>query len=121
MAKHRDRARDMRNHPTEAECKLWGHLRAQQMRDWKFRRQACIGEYIVDFVTYGCKVIVELDGSQHAQQVQYDNARTKWLESQGFEVVRFWNHEIFEELDAVLEKIHYVCRRRSEEDERKEE
>ena len=95
----------MRNHPTEAEYKLWGHLRARQLGGVKFRRQAPIGNYIVDFVTYELKLIVELDGEQHDKQQAYDEQRTQWLESQGFQVVRFWNAEVFDNIDGILSVI----------------
>ncbi len=99
---HRQRARDLRNHPTEAEYKLWGYLRARQFGNVKFRRQAPIGNYIVDFVSYERRLIIELDGEQHAEQQVYDAQRTEWLESQGFTVVRFWNADVFENIDGVL-------------------
>jgi very-short-patch-repair endonuclease len=90
---------------TDAERHLWSHLRRRQIAEAKFPRQACIGRYIVDFVCFEKKLVIELDGGQHAEQVEYDEQRTNWLTSQGFRVLRFWNHEVFEDLDAVLEVI----------------
>ncbi|MBN1854978.1 MAG: DUF559 domain-containing protein [Pirellulales bacterium] len=90
---------------SDAEQRLWLHLRCCQMNGIKFRRQAPIGAYVVDFVAYGKKLVIELDGGQHSEKKGYDTDRTRWLNSQGFRVIRFWNDQIFEELDGVLEKI----------------
>jgi very-short-patch-repair endonuclease len=90
---------------TDAERHLWRHLCRRQVADAKFRRQACIGRYIVDFVYFEKKLVIELDGGQHTEQVEYDEQRTSWLNSQGFRVLRFWNHEVFEDVDSVLEVI----------------
>ena len=95
---------------TEAERKLWQKLRSKQL-GVKFRRQAPVGEYIVDFLSYDPKMIVELDGGQHALQHEYDAQRTVYLESEGFQVLRFWNNDVFDNLEGVLtvisEKISY--------------
>jgi very-short-patch-repair endonuclease len=93
---YRDLARDLRKNLTDAEQRLGG---------FKFRRQAPIGRFIADFVCFDRKVIVELDGGQHQLHVEEDRTRTEWLESQGFRMLRFWNHEVFEDLDRVLEGI----------------
>jgi very-short-patch-repair endonuclease len=90
---------------TDAERRLWGAIRYRQLGGWKFRRQAPIGSYITDFVCFEKKIIVELDGAQHVEQHQYDAKRTAWFTSEGFRVVRFWNHQVIEELDDVLEVI----------------
>ena len=95
----------MRNEPTEAEYKLWGFLRCSQLNGVKFRRQATIGRYIVDFVSYEVKLIIELDGEQHAAQQAYDDRRTRWLESQGFRVIRFWNDDVLYDPEVVVEAI----------------
>ncbi len=95
----------MRNEPTEAEYKLWGFLRARQLNGVKFRRQAPIGRYIIDFVSYEAKLIIELDGGQHAAQQAYDDRRTRWLESQGFRVMRFWNDDVVVDTEVVVEAI----------------
>jgi very-short-patch-repair endonuclease len=95
---------------TDAERRLWRHIKIRQLDGKKFRRQAPIGDYIVDFVCFGVKLIVELDGGQHASQVQEDDARTAWLNSQGFRVMRFWDYQIFEELEPVLEAIWNAVR-----------
>ena len=72
---------------------------------YKFRRQAPVGKYIVDFLCYRPRLVVELDGGQHQEQADYDNERTRWLESRGFKVIRFWNNQVLEEAEAVEEAI----------------
>ena len=91
----RDFARQLRKTMTGAERLLWYELRAYRFDGRKFRRQASIGDDIVDFVCFEVKLIVELDGGQHASQVEKDDARTAWLVSQGFRIMRFWNFQIF--------------------------
>ncbi len=90
---------------TDAERHLWYRLKAGRFDGWKFRRQWPIGDYIVDFVCFEVKLIVELDGGQHAVLVDRDDSRTEWLNSQGFRVMRFWNYQVFEESDDVMEAI----------------
>ncbi len=102
---HRAGARALRKNPTEAERALWRHIRLRQLEGHKFRRQQSIGSYIVDFVCLENKVIVELDGGQHAGQVTSDAERTAWLEAQGFRVLRLWNHEVLGDIWAVMEAI----------------
>lgn len=98
-------ARKLRKESTEAEKLLWWQLSRRQLEDLKFRRQQPIGKYIVDFVNFEKKLIIELDGGQHANQKDKDNERDNWFRNQGFEVLRFWNNEVFENLDGVLEVI----------------
>jgi very-short-patch-repair endonuclease len=90
---------------TEAEQRLWYHLRHRQVGHYRFRRQAPIGPYIVDFVCFEKRLIIEFDGSQHAVQVDEDTQRADWLNAQGFRVLRFWNDQVFEDGEAVLEAI----------------
>ena len=73
----------------------------RQIGGYKFRRQQPIGPYIVDFVSFERKVIIEVDGGQHSQQTEYDAERTAWLNAQGYRVLRFWNNQILEEVEAV--------------------
>ncbi len=101
----REFARHLRKNMTDAERLLWHHLRHRQLDHGRFRRQAPIGPYIVDFVCFERKLIIELDGGQHALRTEEDEARTRWLNSQGFRVQRFWNNLVFEDRDAVLEAI----------------
>jgi len=102
---HVDRARDLRKQPSDAENRLWYRLRRKSLSGYRFRRQSPIGNYIVDFVCPDVALIVELDGGQHADQQKYDEARTRWLESQGYRVLRFWNNDVLSNTDAVLEQI----------------
>lgn len=99
------RARELRNNPTEAERARWKHLRLRQLEGQKFRRQQPLGRYIVDFVCLETRLIIELDGGQHAGQGASDAERTAWLEAHGFRVLRFWNHEVLRNIDAVKEVI----------------
>ena len=98
-------AKQMRRTPTEAEACLWRLLRAGRLKRYKFKRQAPIAGYIVDFVCFGRKLVIEADGGQHAAQIDSDADRTAWLESRGFAVLRFWNDEILRDTSAVLEAI----------------
>jgi very-short-patch-repair endonuclease len=88
---------------TDAEKKLWALLRNKQFDGVKFRRQQPIGSYIVDFVCFETKLVVELDGGQHASQQVYDTKRTAFLHEQGFVVVRFWNQDVLTNPDGVYE------------------
>ncbi len=90
---------------TDVERLLWSRLRMKQLGGCKFRRQSPIGLYIVDFVCYQKKLIIELDGGQHAENEDYDKKRTDWLEGQGFTVVRFWNTDVLNNIDGVLESV----------------
>ena len=95
------RARELRTNSTDTERALWRHLRLCQLGGYKFRRQQPIGQYIVDFVCLDKRLIIELDGGQHSEKVDYDSARTAWLEAQGFRLLRFWNNQVLDEIDAV--------------------
>ncbi len=99
------RARTLRQQATEAESVLWKHLRGRRLNGYKFRRQVVIEPYIVDFVCLEARLIVEADGGQHAGQTEYDARRTARLESMGYRLMRFWNHEILAELYSVLGQI----------------
>ena len=96
-------ARRLRREPTEAEKHLWQELRLKRM-GVKFRRQAVIGPYIVDFVSFEKKLVIEVDGGQHSETTR-DRGREEWLKNQGFEVLRFWNNEVIGNLEGVFEKI----------------
>jgi very-short-patch-repair endonuclease len=100
-------AKRLRREQTEAEQMLWARLRSMQLEGVKFRRQQPVGVYIVDFVSFGKKVIVEIDGGQHNEEPTRikDEQRTKKLEADGFRVMRFWNTDVLENPDGVLEKI----------------
>jgi len=90
---------------TDAERLLWSRLRGRQVDGCKFRRQHPIGPYVVDFACIERSLVVELDGGQHVDRESEDMARTRSLESDGYSVVRFWDNQVFEELDAVVEAI----------------
>ena len=94
----------MRHEPTEAEAKLWWLLRDRRLANFKFRRQLPIGSYIVDFVCLPAKLIVEADGSQHAES-PYDTTRDAYLRAQGFRILHIWNHDILARPDAVLDAV----------------
>jgi very-short-patch-repair endonuclease len=101
------RARELRENATRAEKKLWSRLRSRQIAGAKFRRQHPIGSYIVDFFCDEALLAIELDGGGHAdaEQKEYDAARTEYLAGQGIRVLRFWNNEVLENTDGVLELI----------------
>lgn len=98
-------AKRMRHASTDAEARLWGHLRAGRLQGFKFKRQQPLGVYIIDFVCFESRLIVEADGGQHVERAEQDAARTAWLESQGFTVLRFWNDVILRDTETVLEAI----------------
>jgi very-short-patch-repair endonuclease len=103
-ANQRSRARVMRGAPTDAELRLWRLLRDGRLNGIKFRRQVPVGPYIVDFLCVGAKLIVEADGSQHAESHR-DTVRDAYLASQGWRVLRFWNNEVLRNREGVLETI----------------
>jgi very-short-patch-repair endonuclease len=98
-------SRRLRKDQTEVEKILWQRLRAKQLCGFKFRRQHPIGKFIVDFVCLEKNLVIELDGGQHDIQRNKDGVRDQWLKDEGFRVLRFWNNEVNEKLEAVLEKI----------------
>ena len=101
-------AKTLRDRSTDAEMLLWRHLRAKQLEGLKFRRQQPIGRYIVDFVCFERKIIVEVDGGQHLNS-DTDKGRDNVLKTQGFKVLRFWNNEVLTDIQGVLEMIRVNC------------
>jgi very-short-patch-repair endonuclease len=97
-------ARGLRKRSTDTERYLWRHLRDRQIEGFKFRRQQPIGSYIVDFVNLEKKLVIELDGGQHALDPG-DKTRDEWLGARGFKVLRFWDNQVFDNLESVLESI----------------
>jgi very-short-patch-repair endonuclease len=95
-------ARALRQKSTDAEGMLWKHLRAKRFKDMKFRRQEPIGGYIADFVCYDKRIVIEVDGGHHLSNKAKDYQRDKWFRAQGFTVLRFWNHEVLTQTEAVL-------------------
>ncbi|MDD9900730.1 MAG: endonuclease domain-containing protein [Alphaproteobacteria bacterium] len=94
------KAKRLRQKSTDAENIIWHHVRNRQM-GCKFRRQAPVGRYIVDFMCLELKLVIEIDGGQHCESV-HDDARTEFLESLGFRVVRFWNNDVVNNIEGVL-------------------
>ncbi|NBV07075.1 MAG: single-stranded-DNA-specific exonuclease RecJ [Proteobacteria bacterium] len=103
------KAKELRDNQTDAEGLLWFYLKNKQLDGHKFRRQQPFGNYIVDFVCLEKKLIIELDGSQHNEdkKIKYDAKRTEFLQQQGYKVLRFWNHEIFKNINDVLDVIFF--------------
>lgn len=99
--KTRTRAIELRKELTPAERKLWSKIRNDQL-GVNFRRQHAIGNFIPDFICIEKKLVIELDGSQHLEQEEYDKKRTKYLELQGYKVIRFWNNEVMNNIDGVI-------------------
>ena len=98
-------ARELRSGMTDAERALWRHLRTRQLRGWKFRRQYPIAGFIADFACVEAGLVIELDGGQHAEQADYDRMRTERLNGAGYRVLRFWNHEVLENMEGVIDSI----------------
>ena len=96
------RVRQARRDATPAERKLWQYLRARQLDGCKFRRQVWLGPFIADFLCAEAKLVVEIDGDTHADQVEYDERRTAWLAREGFRVVRVTNADVMQNIDGVL-------------------
>ena len=98
-------ARNLRRNQTEAEKLLWGSLRNKRFQDLKFRRQAPMGRFVVDFVCHDRKLVIEIDGGQHIREQENESARTKFFKGEGYKVIRFWNNEVLGNLTGVLEKV----------------
>ena len=99
------KARALRSNLTDAEQFLWQRLRYRQIEGHKFRRQRPVGPYIVDFVCLEVKLIIEVDGGQHSDNKTYDMVRDRWLEEEGYRVLRFWNNEVLKNIEGVIEII----------------
>ena len=102
-----------RESTTEAEKLLWYYIKNKQIDNFKFRRQVAIGNYIVDFLCSEKKLIIELDGGQHNydNNMAYDSNRTNFLERLGYRVIRFWDNDIFKNMNDVLQTIHIELNR----------
>ena len=99
-----DRARLLRRDSTDVEKRLWRALR-EKLPDAKWRRQMPIGPYFADLTCFASRLVVELDGGQHADAREYDRARTRFIESRGYRVLRFWNNDVAQNIDGVIETI----------------
>jgi very-short-patch-repair endonuclease len=94
---------------TDAERAFWRRVRDRRFGGMKFRRQVPVGSYFADFLCCEKKIIVELDGGQHVERAAYDGHRTQFLESQGYQVVRFWDNDVLKNLNGVLAELARVC------------
>ena len=109
LARNTTTAKNLRKNLTDTERLLWEYLRSKQLEGLKFRRQEPIGNYIADFVCFEKRIIIELDGGQHAVNKEKDRKRDTWFEGQGFKVLRFWDNEVLTNLHGVLEVIRSSC------------
>ena len=102
-------AKRLRKNSTKAEALVWSRLRARQMDGIKFRRQQPIGNFIVDFVSFEKRIVIELDGGQHVSNKRKDHERDDFLRNSSFKVLRFWDTEVFDNLEGVLKVIRKKC------------
>jgi len=102
-------AKTLRRRSTDTENMLWRRIRAKRLQGLKFRRQEPIGKYIVDFVCYERRVIIELDGGQHNVEKKKDEERDVWFRNEGFKVLRFWNNDALKNIEEILETIIREC------------
>jgi very-short-patch-repair endonuclease len=104
----RKAARRLRHNATDAERKLWRTLRTFELKGTHFRRQVPIGSYVIDFACMAARLVIEIDGSQHgeAENAARDDARTRWLEREGYRVLRFWNNDIVQNPQGVLDVVY---------------
>ena len=105
-----EKSRQLRKNMTSQERKLWSIIRERRFFGYRFRRQFPIGSYIVDFVCREKRIIIEIDGGQHneIQNIEYDNKRTEFLKSEGFQVIRFWNYDVDNNMDGIYERLKEV-------------
>lgn len=101
----KDRALELRKKQAPAEILVWSSLRNRRLNGFKFRRQFVIPPYIVDFICFEKNLIIELDGGQHMETINYDKKRDAFLESKNYKILRYWNNDIFDKFDAVLSDI----------------
>ena len=111
----RQKAKQLRRNSTDAEIYLWSYLRNRQLEGWKFRRQLPVGRFIVDFACAELRLVIEIDGGQHADQVPYELGRIRFLQSKGYQVIRFWNNEVLENIEGVLEALTLTLSQRERE------
>ena len=108
-----DIARRLRRESTDAERMLWSRLRNRQVRGLKFRRQMPIVGYVADFASMEARLVIEIDGGQHAKAVEPDRIRSDAIEGAGYLVIRFWNHDVLRDIDAVMDEIDRTLAARS--------
>ena len=106
------RAKKLRRNSTDAERLIWSRLRGRGLAGYKFKRQVPIAGFVVDFAALEAKLIIEIDGGQHSVRLEADQLRTEKLERFGYRIVRFWNHDVLNNiegvLDAVIQELHIV-------------
>ena len=102
----RDRAKALRKTSTDAERRMWLLLRDRRLLPFKFRRQHPIGPYIADFVCIEKRLVVELDGGQHADAVEYDERRTAEIQERGYRVIRFWDNDVLQRTESVMQALY---------------
>ena len=107
-----ERARRLRRNTTDAEKVLWRRIRYRQISNARFRRQHPIDPYVVDFYCAELRLVIAVDGGQHELRSDQDAARTRWLESQGYRVVRFWNNDVLGNVEGGLERIVEILSKR---------
>jgi very-short-patch-repair endonuclease len=105
LTKRTERARRLRKDSTDAEKRLWSLLRAHRYGGYKFKRQQPIGPYIVDFACFDARLVIEIDGGQHADAARSDSIRDAWLAREGFRILRFWNNEVLGNIEGVMQQI----------------
>ncbi len=106
-----NRARELRRQMTPAERKLWARVRNHQLDGLHIRRQFTLERFIADFYYAPSRLVIEIDGDVHAEQVEHDEVRTEWLIERGYQVIRFTNEDVMKRLESVLEKIREACRK----------
>ena len=109
-------ARRLRHNATDAERRLWSRLRNRQVGGVKFRRQVPIGTFVADFASIEAKLVIEVDGSQHAQAAEADRLRSDALGSTGYLVLRFWNNDVIDNIDGVVKEIERTLAARAADD-----
>jgi very-short-patch-repair endonuclease len=107
--KHKGIRRKLRKNQTEFETLLWGQLRGKRFYELKFYRQYSVGRYVLDFYCPSKRIAIEVDGSQHLENKEYDDERTEFLESLGIQVLRIWNNEVSNNMAGVLEKLYKIA------------
>ena len=108
-----ERARALRRSAGDAERKFWSRVRGHRLGGWKFRRQVPLGPFIADFVCAAARIVIELDGDQHAEAAAYDAARTRYLEQLGYCVLRFPTRDVLHEIERVLDAVYVAVEERS--------
>jgi len=103
--KYLERSRELRSNQAPAENLIWNRLKNRHLGGNKFRRQFVIEPYIVDFICFDSNLIIELDGGQHMDAIDYDRKRDAFLRSKNYTIVRYWNNEVFDNIEGVLENI----------------